>query len=139
MRSIKNDGIKRIIVQYGKHGNDYYDASTLEIANASFLKMFKNNQEMEFYSFIYDKSAALTTEVAQLEAQTKPLPEGLPSAHYELAEKTKALLVKKKKDLAIAQAETDLLTKAEAGDIDAIKKLLCNRKEYETFSIEELQ
>ena len=138
---IKDDGKKRIIVQRCKHGNEYFDASTQAAADASFLKMFRDNREYGFYNYVAERPAELEKKIAEMEAQTTPLPEGLPAAHYKLAEEALKKLTRTKRELADAVEQAALLERADAGDVESVKEFLRNREhgEYEGFSIETLR
>lgn len=136
---IPNDDKKRIIIQEGKHGNDYYDASTQADADASLLKIFKSNDDVGYYE--YDGIHELEAEVAELEKQAQTLPPGLSQAHYKIQEDAKRNLISKKRDLAQAKADAELMKRAKKGDVEAVAEFLWKRRdgEYEGIRVEELQ
>lgn len=132
--AIKDDGQKRIIIRKDKHEDDYYDASTQDAANASFLKIYEVNKMWYKYSTSVEEHEK---EIARLEIEAKPLPEGLAPALQMVQQAAAKKLVTKKRELEAAKQFSELLVKAEQGDVEAVKEVLWKRKdgEYEGIRI----
>jgi len=132
----------KIIVQKQKHGDVYYDASTKEKEAQAFKKMFKNNEEMEYYHQYDDES--FQEEKQELEEEIKKTESldvsSVPSSMQDRVETAKRNLGYKRQELLTLIREKELYDLAKKGDAQSMQRLIERRKdgEYEGWSFEKL-
>ena len=134
--------MKKILVLHSKHSPIYYDASTPELEEESYRKIFKFNDK-DFNCYEDSKQPYANKYISQLEKQVKDLKEAIKKIPAILLNDARNNLRRLKNELKWMKRDADLYAKAKKGNIKAIKDLVNSRSEedaeYERVSIEEVE